>query len=144
MAGKRRSEGEPRRVTAGFGQRALDLAASVGKTKQDLMEAAKISVSTMNRLLRDEGAALSAMDVKNALRGWGVDVLKELPPVYADEDGTEPSDEMLREWFEVGKRLRVLASDQRFRIALDDAKELVRAHELVAAEGSVEFRRRKP
>lgn len=132
MAGKRTSDVDVPRVSASFGQRAVDLAEEAGKSKQDLMDAAGISLSTLNRHLRGDGSALSAIKMKNVLRSWGVDV-STLPAVDADEDegAAEPMDEGLREGLALIRRLWQLADDVKYSVELKRLRELVRAHELV-------------
>lgn len=143
MADKRRSsEREPHRVSAGFGQKAIELAASVGKTKQDLMDAANLSLSTINRLIRGDGSPLSAIQIKNVLRSWGADV-SSLPPVDADDDGPEPMDEKLREAIELVRKIWEVASEKRFQVVIDDVHDVIRAHEIVA-RGTGEIGRKKP
>ena len=133
MSGKRHSERDAHRVSADFGIQAIKLTEAVGKTKQDVMDAADMGISTLNRLIRGEGSALSAIRWKRALREWGADV-SALPPVDADEtDGTAmPVDEPLREGFELLKRLYQLASDERFRVEIERLSKVVSAHEIVA------------
>ncbi len=141
MTDKRRSEREPHRVSAGFGQRAVELAASVGKTKQDLMEAADLSLSTINRLIRGDGSPLSAIQIKNVLRSWGVDV-SSLPSVDADDEGPEPMEDSLREGVELVKRLYHFASDEKYRYEVDRLRRIVDAFELIA-EGTDEHKRKR-
>lgn len=137
---KRRSENEPHRVSADFGQRALELADEVGKTRQDLINAAG-SVSTFNRLLRGDGSPLSAIKVKNALRAWGADVTS-LPAIDAD-DGTHAAEEPLREGFELLRRLYQLADDAKFRYELDRLHKIIDAYKLIA-EGTDKLKPRRP
>lgn len=143
---KRRSDREPHSVSAAFGGLALELASSVGKTKQDLMSAAGMSVSTINRLIRGQGSPFAAIQIKKILRGWGADV-STLPPVYEDEDASVPMDERLREGTELLRRLWQLATDEHFEETIvdlrDDVRVHERAHELIAA-GTGEHKRKKP
>jgi hypothetical protein len=135
-----RSDRDPPRVSAVFGQQVLPIAATVGKTKQDVMREAKLSLSTMDRLLRGDGSAISALKVKAVLKSWGADVSR-LPPIDADQEQEPQLEAWEREWLDIGRRLKRLASPQRFQIVIDDLEDLIRSHVRVA-EGTGDNPRR--
>lgn len=123
-----------------FGQRVFELAAELGKTKQDVMRATNASQSTIDRLARGNGSMRFALSVKKVLKDWGADMSK-VPPL--DEDAMNgPIDEWMREWIAVGERLHELASEKRFQVEVDRVRDVIRAHELVA-EGTDESSRRR-
>lgn len=129
VADARRSKKELQQPPAGFGRAAVELAASVGRTKQDLIRAAgRENMKTLDRLVRDEGSLLFAYAVKKALKEWGAD-LSKLPSL---DDGNGPEEEWLRESIELGRQLHRLASDERYQFEVDRILEVIRAHELVA------------
>lgn len=115
------------------------MAASIGKTKHDILEAAHYSgVSTIDRLIRGDGSMLAAIAAKKVLKGWGLDVSK-LPPL--DETGSDESiEDWEREWAELGKQLHRLASEERYEVEVARIRKVIEAHELVA-EGTGAHRR---
>jgi hypothetical protein len=89
---------------------------------------------TLDRLVNGNGTYLSAIAVKKALKGWGVDVSK-LPPLDDDREhaaGEPVEEEWLREWIELGRELRTVANEDRFEFEVRKLRKLIEAHELVA------------
>lgn len=135
VSDKHRARQKPH-PSAEWGRRAVELAASIGKTKQDLARESGYTGGpkdpTIDRLVRGQGSLLLAYAVKRTLKKWGIDV-SQLPPLDGDEDQDAGAmDDKLREGLEVIRRLWELASDERFRLEIERLEELVRAHELVA------------
>ncbi len=144
---KQRSKREAHEPPPEFGRRAVELAATIGKTREDILRATgRSGESTIARLVRGDGSMFFALAVKKALRGWGLDVSK-LPSLgEEDEEGAAGSlgstEEWLREWIELGERLHQVASEKRFQVEIERVRQVIRAHELVA-EGTVETDRRR-
>lgn len=117
---------------ADFGRKAIELAASVGKTEQDILRAAKYdSKKTLDRLIKGEGSMHFAAAVLQALQGFGADVSK-LPPLDLGVPGIEHASEWVQEWAQLGKKLWATASDEKLKYEMDRLRELVRAAELMA------------
>lgn len=129
---------KPPQPSAEFGRRALELATSLGKTRQDLVRATSRDMKTLDRLVRGEGSLLYAYRVLAVLRDWGADV-STLPSL---ERGEPPLEDWLREWIDLGRRLHDLASEERYLVEVRRIADVIRAHELVA-EGTGELPRRK-
>lgn len=132
---KQRSKPAPRRPSADFGRIAVELAASVGKNKQDLAKAAGRTGgpkdATINRLARGEGSLALAIDVRDALERWGADISK-LPALPVGEDSLESMPDRLRAWVSTGEELLDVASPERFDVELERVREVIRAHHIVA------------
>lgn len=117
----------------------VELTEAAGRSRQDLCDAAGYdSAKTIDRLARGEGSLAFALAAKRVLRSWGADVSR-LPTL--DEDGDQ-GDERVREWVELGKRLRQLANDDRFDAELARVQKVIEAHELVA-EGTGKHKPRR-
>lgn len=138
---KHRARAKPR-PSAEWGRRAVELAASIGKSKQDLARESGYTGGpkdpTIDRLVRGEGSLLLAYAVRRTLKNWGLDV-SLLPALDEDEDMPD----WKREWIELGERLWQLASDERFQVEIDRIRDVIRAHELVA-EGTGQQNKLRP
>lgn len=133
--------------SAEWGRRAVEMAASIGKSKQDLARESGYTGGpkdpTIDRLARGQGSLVLAYAVKRTLKKWGLDV-SQLPPLDGDADDDGGSmDDKLREAIEIVRRLWEVASDERFQLEVERLAELVRAHELVA-QGSGQQRKLPP
>lgn len=111
----------------------LELAQSVGMTKEDLAEATgRKGESTFERLLKGQGSMNFAASLKLALKERGADV-SQLPPIDESEE-----EELLpawkREWIQLGEILHRLATQERFAAEVDRIRKLAEAHALVAGE----------
>lgn len=128
MTEKQRSKPRP---SAEWGRRAVDLAASIGKTKQDLARESGYTGGpkdpTIDRLMRGQGSLALAYAVRRTLKNWGLDVSK-LPTLDDDEDLPE----WKREWIALGDRLWQLADEKRFQVEIDHIRAVIHAHEVVA------------
>ncbi len=115
-----------------FGRKAVELAESVGKTKQDILRATKYdSMKTLDRLIGGDGSMLFAFAVLQALQSWGADVSR-LPSLEIAVPGVENAGDWVQEWAALGKELWRLASDEKLTFELNRLRELVHAHRLVA------------
>lgn len=117
---------------ADFGRKAIELAASVGRTEQDLLRAAKYdSKKTLDRLIRGEGSMHFAAAVLQALQSFGADVSK-LPPLDLGVPGIENQSEWVQEWAQLGRKLWATATDEKLAYEMDRLRKLVEAAELMA------------
>lgn len=117
---------------ADFGRRALELAESVGRTKQDILRATKYdSMKTLDRLIKGDGSMHFAVAVLQALQGWDADV-SQLPPLEVGVPGLENASEWVQEWAQLGRKLWATASDEKLAYEMNRLRELVRAAELMA------------
>ncbi|HEU4727637.1 MAG TPA: hypothetical protein VFT22_07105 [Kofleriaceae bacterium] len=126
---------------ADFGRKALELAESVGKTKQDLLKATRYdSMKTLDRLIQGDGSVKFAAAVVQALRSWGADV-SQLPRVEMGALPVEGTSEWVQEWADLGRQLYGMAPDEKLDFELERLRELVRAIKIVA-EGTGGFAKR--
>ena len=140
MASSRRTK-EPYKPPAAFGQQAIELCKGIGKTLEDLVRAVGYeSKKTLERLARGEGSLEFALAIRDQLEEWGADV-STLPALGVERAGALLED-WEREWLELGRQLRQLASDAKFSEVTDGIKDLIEAHEKVAV-GSGSFLRRR-
>lgn len=117
---------------ADFGRRALELAESVGRTKQDLLRATKYdSMKTLDRLIKGDGSMHFAAAVLQALQGWGVDV-SQLPPLEVGVPDMENASEWVQEWSRLGRKFWATATDEKLSFEMERFRKLVDAAELMA------------
>jgi hypothetical protein len=130
------------RPSAEWGRRAVELAAAIGKSKQELARAAGYTGGpkdpTIDRLVRGQGSLLLAFAVRRALKDWGIDV-SVLPPLEGDSSLLP---DWQQEWNELGEQLHRVATPERFQVEVDRVRKVVEAHELVA-EGTGTVRPRQ-
>ena len=143
VANIRRSKPDQPRPPAEFGQRAIEIAEQLGKSRQELASAIGYDdPKTLYRLARGDGSIKAALAVRAVLVKWGADV-SSLPAIVDGEADVEPAELWEREWAELGRELHRLASDERFQVEVDRIRDVIRSHKIVA-EGTGEQRRRRP
>lgn len=137
----RRPRPESYKPPAEFGQRAIELTKAIGKTPEDLVHAVGYeSKKTLDRLAKGEGSLEFALAIRDQLQDWGADV-STLPPLGVERAGA-PLEPWEREWLQLGRSLRDLASDERFEVEHQRIREVIRAHEIVAEGTGTPPRRR--
>lgn len=130
MASPKRSKFEPYKPPAEFGQRVLERLKTLGKTPEELVHAAGYeSRKTLERLARGEGSLEFALAIRDQLQAWGEDV-SDL--ALAVDGAGAALEQWERDWLQLGRELRRLASDERFQLQVDEIKDLIEAHEKVS------------
>ena len=131
---QQRSKPEPGRPSAEWGRQAVELAATIGKTRKDIEKHTGRDSKTIERLVGGKGSLVMAHAVLDALRDWGLDASK-LPPL--DDSAAIVVAPGLREWLALGERLLSLATPKRFAAEVSRVRDVVRAYEIVV-EGEAE------
>lgn len=120
-----------KRPPQGFAEKAIELAATVNKSKKDLMKATgRTGESTWERLQAGRGSMIAAHAVKRTLRSWGADVA-QLPPLD-DRPSDEPSEMWLKDWIAVGIVLHRYETNEKWQARIDDLRKRADAFELLA------------